>query len=52
MLASYDAGVAALDLVLADDEERLVCERVYGDTTTVMQQLGLLNVPEEYAGPY
>ncbi|MFD4674404.1 ester cyclase [Lentzea sp. NPDC058450] len=30
------------------DKDVLVCQRVYGDTATVMAQLGLLDVPEEF----
>jgi len=34
------------------EKDVLLCERVYGDTATIMTQLGLLNAPAEYAGPY
>ncbi|GLY48895.1 ester cyclase [Lentzea sp. NBRC 102530] len=30
------------------DKDVLVCQRVYGDTATVMAQLGMLDVPEEF----
>jgi len=30
------------------DKDVLVCERVYGDTATVMAQLGMLDVPEKF----
>ena len=30
------------------DKDVLVCQRVYGDTATVMVQLGMLEVPEEF----
>ncbi|MEU3646409.1 ester cyclase [Lentzea sp. NPDC034063] len=30
------------------DKDVLVCERVYGDTATVMSQLGMLDVPEKF----
>ncbi|MEV6713610.1 ester cyclase [Lentzea sp. NPDC051208] len=30
------------------DKDVLVCERIYGDTATVMAQLGMLDVPEEF----
>jgi steroid delta-isomerase-like uncharacterized protein len=29
------------------DKDVLICERVYGDTATVMSQLGMLDVPEQ-----
>jgi steroid delta-isomerase-like uncharacterized protein len=30
------------------DKDVLVCERIYGDTATVMAQLGMLDVPEKF----
>lgn len=30
------------------DKDVLVCQRVYGDTATVMAQLGMLDVPEQF----
>lgn len=30
------------------DKDVLVCERVYGDTATVLSQLGMLNIPTEF----
>jgi hypothetical protein len=30
------------------DKDVLVCQRVYGDTATVMAQLGMLEVPEKF----
>ncbi|MFD9704840.1 ester cyclase [Lentzea sp. NPDC059081] len=30
------------------DKDVLVCQRVYGDTATVMAQLGMLDVPETF----
>ncbi|MCX2949780.1 ester cyclase [Lentzea sp. NEAU-D7] len=30
------------------DKDILVCERIYGDTATVMAQLGMLDVPEKF----
>ncbi|SES02469.1 ester cyclase [Lentzea albida] len=30
------------------DKDVLTCQRVYGDTATVMAQLGLLDVPEKF----
>jgi steroid delta-isomerase-like uncharacterized protein len=30
------------------DKDVLVCERIYGDTATVMSQLGMLEVPEAF----
>jgi steroid delta-isomerase-like uncharacterized protein len=30
------------------DKDVLVCERVYGDTATVMNQLGMLDLPEAF----
>ncbi|SMD19479.1 ester cyclase [Lentzea albidocapillata] len=30
------------------DKDVLVCQRVYGDTATVMAQLGMLKVPEKF----
>lgn len=30
------------------DKDVLVCERVYGDTATVMNQLGMLDLPETF----
>ena len=30
------------------DTDVLVCERIYGDTATVMSQLGMLDAPESY----
>jgi steroid delta-isomerase-like uncharacterized protein len=30
------------------DKDVLVCERIYGDTATVMSQLGMLDVPEAF----
>ncbi|MFC3896520.1 ester cyclase [Lentzea rhizosphaerae] len=30
------------------DKDVLVCERVYGDTATVMNQLGMLDLPEMF----
>ncbi|MDX8052499.1 ester cyclase [Lentzea sp. BCCO 10_0798] len=30
------------------DKDVLVCERIYGDTATVMGQLGMLDVPEKF----
>jgi steroid delta-isomerase-like uncharacterized protein len=30
------------------EKDVLVCERVYGDTATVMSQLGMLDAPESY----
>ena len=30
------------------DKDVLVCERVYGDSATVLHQLGLIEVPQEY----
>ncbi|HUQ57720.1 ester cyclase [Lentzea sp.] len=30
------------------DKDVLVCQRVYGDTATVMAQLGMLDVPPEF----
>ena len=34
------------------EKDVLVCERVYGDSATVMSQLRLLAAPDEYTGPY
>jgi len=30
------------------DKDVLVCERVYGDSATVLAQLGLLDLPEAF----
>ncbi|GGN17357.1 hypothetical protein GCM10011609_67760 [Lentzea pudingi] len=30
------------------DKDVLICQRVYGDTATVMAQLGMLEVPEQF----
>jgi predicted ester cyclase len=42
---TFKVRMAALFLF---EKDILVCERVYGDTATVMSQLGLLDAPETY----